>query len=80
MLSQPDLEGVSICTPDALHRGPVLTAARRKKQVLVEKPMASTLGDAEGIADAVRYYSVRGTTPSIAFLKDGPYGIPVPRG
>lgn len=54
LLSQPDIDGVSICTPDALHRDPVLAAARRKKHVLLEKPIASTLEDAQAIVDAVR--------------------------
>ncbi|HHY47481.1 MAG TPA: Gfo/Idh/MocA family oxidoreductase [Firmicutes bacterium] len=54
LLSQPGLEGVSICTPDALHREPVLAAARHKKHVLLEKPIASTLEDAEAIVNAVR--------------------------
>lgn len=54
LLSQPDLEGVSVCTPDALHRDPVLAAARHGKHVLLEKPIASTLEDAEAIVNAVR--------------------------
>ncbi|MGE5572619.1 MAG: nickel-dependent lactate racemase [Bacteroidota bacterium] len=32
------------------------------------------------VKDAVQSYNAQGTTPSIAFLRDGPYGVPMLRG
>jgi predicted dehydrogenase len=52
MLAQPDLEAVSICTPDPLHVGPAIAAARAGKHVLLEKPIATTRDDARAIARA----------------------------
>lgn len=53
LLSLPEVKGVSICTPDALHRDPVLATACHRKHVLLEKPIGSTLDDARTIVDAV---------------------------
>ena len=50
LLARDDLDAVSICTPDGLHRAPCEAAARAGKHVLVDKPIATTLADAEGIA------------------------------
>jgi len=42
-----------ICTPDHLHLEPVRIAAAAGKHVFLEKPIATTLEDAEAILDAV---------------------------
>jgi predicted dehydrogenase len=52
MLADPGLEAVSVCTPDQLHVEPAVEAARAGKHVLLEKPIATTLQDAETIAEA----------------------------
>jgi predicted dehydrogenase len=52
ILADPDVEAVSICTPDQLHVEPALAAARAGKHVLLEKPIATTLEDAHTIAQA----------------------------
>lgn len=44
---------VIICTPDHLHREPAVAAARAGKHILLEKPMAQTLEDADAIIEAV---------------------------
>jgi predicted dehydrogenase len=52
LLRRDDLDAVSVCTPDALHREPCELAARAGRHVLVEKPIATTVADAEAIVDA----------------------------
>jgi UDP-N-acetylglucosamine 3-dehydrogenase len=52
LLRRDDLDAVSVCTPDGLHRGPCELAARTGRHVLLEKPIATTVDDAEAIVDA----------------------------
>lgn len=50
-LADPSLDAVIIATPDALHAQLAIACARAGKHVLLEKPMATTLEDAEEIND-----------------------------
>jgi UDP-N-acetylglucosamine 3-dehydrogenase len=52
LCARPDIDLVSIATPEAAHVDPVLAAARGKKHILLEKPIATTLEDAAKIIDA----------------------------
>ena len=52
LLRRDDLDAVSVCTPDGLHREPCDLAVRAGRHVLVEKPIATTVADAEAIAEA----------------------------
>lgn len=55
MLDVAEVDIVSVATPDPYHKGPVLSAIRHGKDVLVEKPLATTSADAhEIIAEAER--------------------------
>jgi len=47
LLARPDVDVVCICTPSGLHAEQTIAAARAGKHVLVEKPMALTLADAD---------------------------------
>src|SRR3712207_2179881 len=47
-----DVEVVDVCLPTAYHRELALTAARAGKHVILEKPIARTLEDAEAILEA----------------------------
>ena len=47
LLRDPDLDGVVIATPDKLHADQAIGAARAGKHVLVEKPMATSVAEAE---------------------------------
>lgn len=47
-----DLQAVSVCTSDEAHRAPCEAAARAGKHILVEKPIAMTVADAEAIIEA----------------------------
>src|SRR5438876_1859389 len=49
MLARPDIDAVSIMTPSGLHPTQALAALRRGKHVLVEKPIALSVGDAEAV-------------------------------
>lgn len=46
------LEAVTVATPDHLHRDPAVAAASAGKHLLVEKPLATTVEDAQAIIDA----------------------------
>lgn len=48
--SDPDVDGLIICTPNFTHIDAVRTAARFGKHILVEKPVATTIPDAFEIA------------------------------
>lgn len=44
---RPDVDAVHVCVPNALHHEVALAALRAGKHVLVEKPIATTLRDAD---------------------------------
>lgn len=59
-----DIDGVSICTPNAAHYVPVIDALRAGKHVIVEKPLSVTLD--EGI-DMVRVAEETGKILTVGF-------------
>jgi predicted dehydrogenase len=52
MLKRERLEAVIVATPEFDHREPALAAARQGCHLFVEKPLATTLDDADAIIDA----------------------------
>ncbi len=54
LLDDPELDGVIITTPHALHAEMATDAVRAGKHVLVEKPMATRWEHAQALAEAVR--------------------------
>jgi predicted dehydrogenase len=54
LLARPDVHVVCICTPSGMHATQAIAAARAGKHVLVEKPLALTLADADAIIAAAR--------------------------
>src|SRR5207248_5055105 len=54
LLALPELDAVSICTPDYLHEPMVRAALAAGKHVLCEKPLAATLEQGERLAAAAR--------------------------
>jgi len=56
---QARLDAVSIATPDLAHVEPVELAARARKHILVEKPLATTVEEARRLAEIVRSAGVK---------------------
>src|SRR5262245_32013662 len=52
LLARPDVDAVCICTPSGQHAAQAVAAARAGKHVLVEKPMALSLADADAMITA----------------------------
>jgi predicted dehydrogenase len=52
MVGGARLDAVSVCTSDEAHRAPCEAAARAGLHLLVEKPIATTLADADAIVEA----------------------------
>jgi UDP-N-acetyl-2-amino-2-deoxyglucuronate dehydrogenase len=51
LLERDDVDAVSICLPDFLHRDAVLASARAGKHVLCEKPLALSPGEARQMVE-----------------------------
>lgn len=58
LLQRPDVQAVSICLPDFLHREATLAAAAAGKHVLCEKPLALTLAEADDMIAACKRHRV----------------------
>jgi predicted dehydrogenase len=52
LLRLDTIDVVSVCTPDDLHRAPVLAALEAGKHVIVEKPFAMTVEDCDAMSAA----------------------------
>ncbi len=59
MLNNEDIDAVTVATPDPYHKDPVLAAIKHGKDVLVEKPLATSSKDAYEIIDAAKEAGVR---------------------
>lgn len=59
LLAADDIQGVIICSENARHREFTEAAARAGKHVMVEKPIATTLEDAQGMIDACEAAGVK---------------------
>ena len=88
MIQTEQLDVVSVCTPHPLHANPAVTAAENGCNVLIEKPLASTLADCDKIIEAGDKNKVTiGTMVQRRFyrpcmriheaIKDGKIGKPV---
>ena len=54
IVNDPEIDVVSICTPNNAHAEIAIAALNAGKHVLCEKPIASTLEDAKAMAEAAR--------------------------
>lgn len=74
LLARPELDVVCVCTPSGLHASQGLQAARAGKHVIVEKPMALTLEDADELKNACRENGVK-----LAVVLQNRYNAPMKR-
>jgi phthalate 4,5-cis-dihydrodiol dehydrogenase len=59
LCENPDVDAVYIATPTHLHTQHVMAAASRGKHVIVEKPLALTLTDADGMIQAAEQHGIK---------------------
>ncbi|SRR5581483_1894160 len=59
MCTSQNVDAVYVCTPNHLHAEHVITAAEHGKHVIVEKPMALTLAEAEAMNEAAERNGVK---------------------
>jgi len=62
LLARPDVDAVSICTPNVYHKEIALAAVRHGKHVLCEKPIAMGYADAREMAEEAERAGVRHMT------------------
>ncbi|MET1064967.1 MAG: Gfo/Idh/MocA family oxidoreductase [Arthrobacter sp.] len=67
VLDRDDIDIVDICTPGFMHAEIAIAALAAGKHVLVEKPLANTLAEAEAMAEAARKARVRGVQSMVGF-------------
>ena len=58
-LNHPDIDAVSICTPQHIHCQNTLAAAAAGKHMLIEKPVANSLNELHQMRDAVNAAGVK---------------------
>lgn len=54
LLSAPDIDAVSISTPEHWHAEPIIAAALAGKDVYVQKPLAMTIEEGRAVSDTLR--------------------------
>lgn len=67
VLERDDIHIVDICAPGWMHAEIAIAALEAGKHVLVEKPLANTLAEAEAMTDAARAARARGIQSMIGF-------------
>lgn len=72
LLRESDADIVDICTPHALHAPMAIAAARAGKHILVEKPMALTVRDAQQMIDTAQNHGVK-----LMVVKQNRYNVPI---
>ena len=72
MLREPGIDVVSVLTPSGMHAEHAIAVARGRRHVVVEKPMALTLVDAEAMVSACDAAGVR-----LFVVKQNRFNVPV---
>ncbi len=60
IINDPEIDVVSVCTPNNMHAPIAIAALEAGKHVICEKPIASTLEDAKAMADAAEKAAEKG--------------------
>ena len=66
LLGDSRVDGVFVCSPNALHAAHVIQAAQAGKHVLCEKPIGVSVEEVESLADAVK---ASGKVLQVAYMK-----------
>ena len=72
LLNDSDADIISICTPHALHAEMAISAAKKGKHILVEKPMAISTQDADRMIKTAKENNVK-----LMVVKQNRYNVPV---
>lgn len=72
MLQQPDIDVVAVLTPSGMHAEHAMAAARSGRHIVVEKPIALTLDDADAMIAAAAAAKVR-----LFVVKQNRFNVPV---
>ncbi len=56
VLARGDIDAVEVATPDHWHAIPVIAAARARKDIYCQKPLALTIAEGRAMSDAVKRY------------------------
>ena len=67
VVNDPEIDIVSICTPNNVHAEMAIAALKAGKHVLCEKPIASTLADAKAMAEAAAEAGKKGVISMNAY-------------
>lgn len=59
LIQRPDIDAVFISTPHSQHAAQAIKAAESGKHILLDKPMAVTVAECDGILEAVRRANVK---------------------
>ena len=59
MLEESGCDAVAVVTPDYAHADLAVAAARHKKHLLIEKPLATDMQDVHRMMEAIRENGVR---------------------
>ena len=59
LCASPNVDAVYIATPNSLHAEHAIIAARHKKHIIVEKPMAMNLAECDAMNEAADKYGVK---------------------
>ena len=54
LVRMPELDAVTVCTPNYMHKDPTIAALKAGKHTMVEKPMAMNAVEAQAMVDAER--------------------------
>ncbi len=74
LISQPDIDVISICTPSGLHAKMTVDSAKAGKHVIVEKPMAMNLHEADEMIEECKKNNVK-----LFVVKQNRYNEPIKR-